>query len=57
MPKQPATVKNAPLNNADARKAISYAIDRDAIIAGVFSGFQTKATSIIPPRVPPSPSR
>lgn len=40
---------NAPLNNPDARKAISYAIDRDAIISGVFKGFQTKATSLIPP--------
>lgn len=39
----------APFNNADARKAVSYAIDRDAIISGVFKGFQTKATSIIPP--------
>lgn len=40
---------NAPLNNADARKAISYAIDRDGIISGVFKGAQTKATSLIPP--------
>jgi oligopeptide transport system substrate-binding protein len=40
---------NPPLNKADARKAISLAIDRDAIIEGVFKGFQTKATSIIPP--------
>jgi oligopeptide transport system substrate-binding protein len=40
---------NPPLNKADARKAISLAIDRDAIISGVFKGFQTKATSIIPP--------
>ena len=42
-------VVNPPLNKADARKAISLAIDRDAIIEGVFKGFQTKATSIIPP--------
>jgi len=41
---------NAPLNNADSRKAISYAIDRDSIISGVFKGFQTKATSLIPPQ-------
>lgn len=40
---------NPPLNKADARKAVSLAIDRDAIIEGVFKGFQTKATSIIPP--------
>jgi peptide/nickel transport system substrate-binding protein/oligopeptide transport system substrate-binding protein len=43
---------NAPLNSADARQAISYAIDRDAIISGVFKGFQTKATSLIPPFFP-----
>ena len=42
-------VVNPPLNSPDARKAISLAIDRDAIIDGVFKGFQTKATSIIPP--------
>jgi ABC-type oligopeptide transport system substrate-binding subunit len=42
-------VANPPLNNPDARKAISYAIDRDAIIQGVFKGLQTKATSLIPP--------
>jgi len=41
---------NPPFNNPDARKAISYAIDRDAIISGVFKGFQTKATSLIPPQ-------
>jgi oligopeptide transport system substrate-binding protein len=45
-----ASTFNAPLNNADARKAISYAIDRDAIINGVFKGFQSKATSLIPPQ-------
>jgi ABC-type oligopeptide transport system substrate-binding subunit len=42
-------VVNAPLNKADARKAISLAIDRQAIIDGVFKGFQTKATSFVPP--------
>ncbi|MEW6473725.1 MAG: ABC transporter substrate-binding protein [Actinomycetota bacterium] len=42
-------VVNPPLNKVDARKAISLAIDRDAIIEGVFKGFQTKATSFIPP--------
>jgi len=40
---------NPPLNKADARKAVSLAIDRDAIIAGVFKGLQTKASSIVPP--------
>jgi oligopeptide transport system substrate-binding protein len=42
-------VANPPLKQADARKAISLAIDRDAIISGVFKGLQTKATSIVPP--------
>ena len=42
-------VATPPLNKADARKAISLAIDRDAIITGVFKGLQTKATSIVPP--------
>ncbi|MCA1843264.1 MAG: ABC transporter substrate-binding protein [Actinobacteria bacterium] len=42
-------VVNPPLNKAEARKAISLAIDRQAIIDGVFKGLQTKATSIIPP--------
>ncbi len=44
-----ANVVNPPLNNVKARQAISLAIDRDAIIEGVFKGFQTKATSFIPP--------
>ncbi len=42
-------VANPPLNNPKARQAISLAIDRDAIIAGVYKGFQIKATSFIPP--------
>jgi oligopeptide transport system substrate-binding protein len=42
-------VVNPPLNNAEARKAVSLAIDRQAIINGVFKGLQTEATSIIPP--------
>ncbi|MFE9535970.1 ABC transporter substrate-binding protein [Streptomyces sp. NPDC006691] len=38
-----------PLNNPDARKAISYAIDREAIAKGVFQGMQKPATSVLPP--------
>ena len=38
-----------PFNSPDARKAVSMAIDRDAIISGVFQGFQTKATSLVSP--------
>ncbi|MFE2874690.1 ABC transporter substrate-binding protein [Streptomyces roseus] len=41
--------ETAPLNNPDARKAISYAIDREAIAKGVFQGLQKPATSILPP--------
>ncbi|MCM2426401.1 peptide ABC transporter substrate-binding protein [Streptomyces sp. RKAG337] len=41
--------ENGPLKTAKARQAISYAIDRDAIIAGVFQGMQTKSTTILPP--------
>ncbi|MFF7730958.1 ABC transporter substrate-binding protein [Streptomyces sp. NPDC008001] len=39
----------APLNNADARKAVSYAINRDEIAKGVFQGMQEPATSLLPP--------
>ncbi|MFF3729589.1 ABC transporter substrate-binding protein [Streptomyces sp. NPDC002476] len=41
--------KNKPLNNADARKAISYAIDREAIAKSVFQGMQKPATAFLPP--------
>jgi oligopeptide transport system substrate-binding protein len=40
---------NPPLHKREAREAISLAIDRDAIIAEVFGGFRTKATSLVPP--------
>ncbi|WP_258024573.1 peptide ABC transporter substrate-binding protein [Streptomyces bambusae] len=40
---------NAPLNTPDARKAISYAIDREAIAKGVFQGMQKPASSVLPP--------
>ena len=42
-------VKNPPLNNVKAREAVSYAIDRDAIIHGVLKDSQTKATSLVSP--------
>ncbi|MBA3267020.1 MAG: ABC transporter substrate-binding protein [Acidimicrobiia bacterium] len=42
-------VVNPPLNTIEARQAISLAIDRDAVIREVFNGFQTKATSLVPP--------
>ena len=37
------------MNSVDARKAVSYAIDRDAIIRGVFQGYALKATSFLSP--------
>ncbi|MEU6093705.1 ABC transporter substrate-binding protein [Streptomyces sp. NPDC047079] len=40
---------NGPTKNVKVREAISYAIDRDAIIKGVFQGMQTKSTTILPP--------
>ncbi|MFJ3661783.1 ABC transporter substrate-binding protein [Streptomyces sp. NPDC090119] len=40
---------NGPLKTVQAREAVSYAIDRDAIIKGVFQGMQTKSTTILPP--------
>ena len=42
-------VVNPPLDNVKARQAISLAIDRDAVIEGVFKGLQTKATSLVSP--------
>lgn len=42
-------VTEKPLDTAKARKALSMAIDRNAITNGVFKGFQTPATAIVPP--------
>jgi oligopeptide transport system substrate-binding protein len=42
----------APLNSADARKAVSMAIDRAAIAQGVFKGAQVPADSIVPSLFP-----
>lgn len=40
---------NGPLKSKEAREAVSYAIDRDAIVSGVFKGFRNKATTLVPP--------
>lgn len=40
---------NAPFDNPDARKAVSHAIDREAIMRDVYQGAQQAATSLIPP--------
>ncbi len=42
----------APLNSADARKAVSMAIDRGAIAQGVFKGSQVPADSMVPALFP-----
>jgi peptide/nickel transport system substrate-binding protein len=38
-----------PLNDPDVRKALALAIDRQAIVDGVFSGFATPASQFLPP--------
>jgi oligopeptide transport system substrate-binding protein len=42
-------VKNAPLNSVAAREAVSYAIDRAAIVKGVLKDSVTPATSLVSP--------
>ena len=42
-------VKNAPLNDVRAREAVSYAIDRKAIVEGVLKNSVTPATSLVSP--------
>ncbi|QLE73769.1 ABC transporter substrate-binding protein [Streptomyces rectiverticillatus] len=41
--------ENGPMKSADARKAVSYAIDRAEIAKGVYQGLQEPATSLLPP--------
>jgi oligopeptide transport system substrate-binding protein len=45
-------LKQAPLNNENVRRAISLAINRDAINKGVFEGTRKAATSMLPPGIP-----
>ena len=40
-----------PLNNPDVRRAIALAIDRQAIVTGVFAGFAAPATQFLPPGI------
>lgn len=42
------TVAQAPLDSPEARKALSLAIDRNAIAQGVFRGSTTPATALVP---------
>ncbi len=42
-------VHNAPLNSVAAREAVSYAIDRNAIVHGVLADSVTVATSLVSP--------
>ena len=39
----------APMNNPDARRAVSMAVDREAINTGVYQGSLTPASALIPP--------
>ncbi len=39
---------SGPLKSKEARQAVSYAIDRKAITQGVFKGFLTPASSLVP---------
>lgn len=43
------TINSPPFNSVDARKAISFAIDRQAVMEGVHKGLQPAASSLIPP--------
>jgi oligopeptide transport system substrate-binding protein len=45
-------VTQKPLDSVKARKAISMAIDRNAIINGVFKGSQSPSDSLVPPVFP-----
>lgn len=40
---------NAPFNNPDVRRALSYAVDRKSIIDAVYFGLAQPATSLLPP--------
>jgi oligopeptide transport system substrate-binding protein len=42
-------VANQPMKSVQGREAVSYAIDRDAIIQGILKDSVTKATSLVPP--------
>ncbi|MFD5161906.1 ABC transporter substrate-binding protein [Streptomyces hawaiiensis] len=44
-----AITDNGPMKDKKAREAVSYAIDRDAIVKGVFQGMYTKSATILPP--------
>ncbi|WP_404454771.1 glutathione ABC transporter substrate-binding protein [Virgibacillus necropolis] len=44
-------VQNAPVDNVKLRKAISHAVERDAIIKGIFNDVGTLANSAMSPKV------
>lgn len=43
-----------PFNNLDARKAFSFALDRDAFIKQILQGLGQKWLSFLPPAIPPA---
>ena len=44
--------KLPPFNNIDARRAVNYAIDREAIISGVYGGLGKPTQNFLPPGYP-----
>ena len=44
--------KLPPFNNIDARRAVNYAIDRNAIISGVYGGLGRPTQNFLPPGYP-----
>ncbi len=50
-----AITDRAPFNNADARLAVSYALDRTKLSQTLYGGLQAPARSIVPPTIPGYP--
>jgi peptide/nickel transport system substrate-binding protein len=44
--------KLPPFNNEDARRAVNYAIDREAIISGIYGGLGKPTQNFLPPGYP-----
>jgi peptide/nickel transport system substrate-binding protein len=44
--------KLPPFNNIDARRAVAYGIDRDAIVSGIYGGLARTTQNFLPPNYP-----
>jgi peptide/nickel transport system substrate-binding protein len=44
--------KLPPFNNIDARRAVAYGIDRDAIVSGIYAGLARPTQNFLPPGYP-----